>query len=50
MRLELISVGLLVEIANHYTTRGALNGLYMITSQWLAVIILAIDISDNYST
>ena len=25
MRLELIHVGLLVELANHYTTRGALG-------------------------
>ena len=25
MRLELTRVGLLVELANHYTTRGALN-------------------------
>ena len=25
MRLELTRVGLLAELANHYTTRGALN-------------------------
>ena len=27
MRLELTDVGLLVEIANHYTTRGACDSL-----------------------
>ncbi len=29
MRLELTRVGLLVELANHYTTRGALGGREM---------------------
>ena len=27
MRLELTRVGLLAELANHYTTRGALNDI-----------------------
>ena len=35
MRLELTRVGLLVELANHYTTRGALiyEGLYFDLAQ-----------------
>ena len=32
MRLELTRVGLLVELANHYTTSGALVGLNGISS------------------
>ena len=34
MRLELIRVGLLVELANHYTTRGASGHPYSATTKW----------------
>ena len=30
MRLELTRVGLLAELANHYTTRGALGGVSIV--------------------
>ena len=33
MRLELTRVGLLVKLANHYTTRGALSN-----TQWLCAV------------
>ena len=32
MRLELTRVGLLVELANHYTTRGALSATRVLNS------------------
>ena len=35
MRLELTCVGFLVDLANHYTTRGASAVLYDLTNEFL---------------
>ncbi len=48
MRLELTRVGLLVELANHYTTRGTLRDRKNVCVKYLYLITELLREEDSY--
>ena len=49
MRLELTRVGLLVKLANRYTTKGASLSIYIYTTVVQKVLCLTLKVSASHS-